>query len=167
MADRRRSGTSFAARGGAIRAGIPGRSRGQDEDLLPSRSDPVEETRGEVLIVTERVEMVLPLRHGLLAHRYDLVWISNFWLAMSYLHSSRFVSLIFDMDVESVEERFVMYFLEEYEKISSGRKIFLSSGTTSVAIQRQLQEKGHLVLDRHAPPEDLVRRVAQGSGVSG
>ena len=127
--------------------------------ILPETRQPFPESIGEVLILTDDLDLVLSLRYDLLLRRHDLNWASNFWLAMSYLHSHRFAALVFDMRVRSVEAEFVPDFVEEYGRGSKGKRIFLPTPDMSPILRRLLREKGSLVLDRDFCPTDLVERL--------
>jgi hypothetical protein len=131
----------------------------RDIRVLPEVHEPVVKSRGEVLILTDDLNLVLPLRYDLLLRHYDLNWTSNFWLAMSYLHNHRFSSLIFDMRVRSVEEKFVPDFVEEYGRGSKGRRIFLATDDISPILRRLLREKGNLVLESVLSPAELVEKL--------
>lgn len=131
----------------------------RDIRILPEVREPVAKSRGEILILTDDLNLVLPLRYNLLLRHYDLNWTSNFWLAMSYLHSHRFSSLIFDMRVRSVEEKFVPDFVEEYGRGSKGKRVFLATGDMSPVLRRLLREKGSLVLEKVFSSGDLVEKL--------
>jgi len=111
---------------------------------------------GEVLIITDDLNLVLSMRQDLLALNYDLTWTNNFWIAMSYLRSRVFSSLILDLAVESVEESFVLHFLEEYEERSDGYKLFLKNNQTSALLERQIKDRGHKILSNPLSSDLLV-----------
>ena len=50
--------------------------------------------KGEVLILAGDLSLVLGLRQELMLLGYDLTWTNNFWVAMSYLHTRTFASLV-------------------------------------------------------------------------
>ena len=125
--------------------------------ILSQSRQPFLESIGEVLILTDDLDLVLSLRHDLLLRRHDLNWTSNFWLAMSYLHNHRFAALVFDARVRSVEEEFVPDFVEEYGRGSKGKRIFLPAPDMSPVLRRLLREKGCLVLEKAFSTADLVQ----------
>ncbi len=117
------------------------------------------EKHGEILFVTEDISMVYALRFSVALHSIGVTWTNNFWVAMSYLHNQSFDSVVVDLSVESVEEKFLLQFIEEYEIQSRGKKILLSNDATSSALTRQLRRRGHRVLKEPRAVEDLVEAL--------
>lgn len=115
--------------------------------------------KGSILVLTEDLSLVVALRHGLLRDGYDLIWNNNFWLALSDLHDTRFKALIFDLRANSVEERFVVQFLEEYEHGSSGKKVFLASPSSSAPLRRQMTKLGHAVISDPVAAPDVIQAL--------
>ena len=101
----------------------------------------------EILILTDDVATVYSLRFAVAEHSIGVTWTNNFWVAMSFLSAQSFASLIVDMRVDTIEEKFVLHFVEEYERRSYGRKIFLACDTLSPALRRRIRERGHEMLD--------------------
>lgn len=115
--------------------------------------------RGEVLLLTDSLPLVLELRQALLDENYDLTWTNNFWLAMSYLQERQFAGLVLDMRVDSVEERFVVQFIEEYDQHSQGKRIVLGAAALSPAARRSNEKMGQLLYPHSASGCDLIRAL--------
>jgi hypothetical protein len=122
-------------------------------------------SEGDVLVICDDLTLVFDLRQALLDHGLNVTWTNNFWVAMSHLETSRFSSLILDMKVESVEEDFVHHFVEEYDRLSTGRKIFLGAERGSAAFRRRLHEQGCLVWTQMPSAKDLSQALLGRPGV--
>lgn len=120
---------------------------------------PAERNKSEILIVTDDVSLVYALRFSIADYLYGVTWTNNFWVAMSYLHSQTFSAVVVDMRVDSVEEKYLLQFVEEYEKQSRGRKIFLTADTTSTALIRQIRNRGHVIMDKLLSISELVQAL--------
>ena len=116
-------------------------------------------SEGDVLVVCDDLALVFDLRQALLDHGLNLTWTNNFWIAMSHLETGHFSSLILDMKAESVEEDFVHHFVEEYDRLSTGKKIFLGAERESAAFRRQLHEAGCLVWTQMPSARDLSQAL--------
>jgi len=115
--------------------------------------------RGEVLLLTESLRLVLEMRERLLDCEYSLTWTNNFWLAMSYMHERRFCGLVIDARVESVEERFLLQFMEEYDERSQGEKVLLAAPCLSESLRRQSRQRGHRLLGIQVSAPDVLRAL--------
>jgi hypothetical protein len=116
-------------------------------------------TKGEVLLVSEDVDLALSLRQYLLACSVGLNWVSNFWLALSVMSQHRFCSLVVDMRASSVTERFVVDFAEEYKEQSKGKRVFLTSKNTQPNIRQGLRKRGCIVLEDRFTIEDVAEEL--------
>ena len=110
-----------------------------------------------MLVLTEDVVLVLGLRYALLQHGYDLSWTNSFWMALSYLHARGFSSLIVDMNAGTIEDRFVTHLVEEYDRASTGAKVFVAAAAASPALRRVLgRNRRHVMLDDRGSAESVM-----------
>lgn len=131
------------------------------DSVAAREPSPVETPRrAEILLVTDDVSMVYSLRWAVAGRHLDVLWTNNFWVAMSYLHDHSFASLVVDLRVESVEEKYLLHFVEEYEQRSRGRKVFLAGSSTSPVLKRIFQEQNLCLLEDRKSIRDLVRALA-------
>jgi hypothetical protein len=131
--------------------------------ILPDRSAPaprIAAAKGDIMIVTDDLTLVFSLRHDLLRGGYGLTWTNNFWVALSYLNDRVFAGVVLDLRVESIEERFIPQFFEEYEgRSSSGAKVLLSAGPLGSGLRSQLQDQGHQVVPASSPARVVVKAL--------
>lgn len=126
----------------------------EQENLASTTSKP-----REILAVTNDMSLVYALR--LFATRIGLgvQWTNNFWMATSYIHTSSFAALVLDDRLDSVEERYVLDFMSEYDKTSQGKKVLYSHEATPKHLKRLISERGDKCIEANAPIEDLLEAL--------
>jgi hypothetical protein len=123
--------------------------------------------KGEVLALSEDLNLVYVLRENMLVRGLDMIWTGNFWVALNHLRSHHFGSLVFDLSVPSIEDRHVYHLLDEYDLTSFGNKIFIAALSTSMALRHRLEDNGHVVLPAHSTARQVLRYVSFPPETSG
>ncbi len=119
-----------------------------------------ENPRGTILILSDNINVVLPLRIRLLREEYSLAWSGNFWQAISKIHHERFSGLIIDLKTPSLEEAFLLDFMDEYYSHSHGQCVVFHTCRGTEGLQRLMQERGCILFDRKASVDTLTQHLS-------
>jgi len=123
------------------------------ENITDIKNEP-----GELLVVTEDASLLFALRERISGlEGWTLRWENHFWTALASLPKNRYAGLVLDMRISSLEEKYILDFVQEYSKRSDGLKLFLSGSNTSNTIKRMLKRQGSIVLKGQHHFESLIK----------
>ncbi len=113
---------------------------------------------GEMLVVTEDSTLLFALREKISGlEKWTFRWENHFWTALASLSQNQYAGLVFDMRINSLDEKYIIDFVQEYSKRSNGLKLFLSGSNTPNSIKRMLKRRGSIVLKGQHNFETLIK----------